>query len=63
MIFMLVLFGIKAPREEQWLKAKFSGYAEYQKRVRKLIPFVYWRSPLWGCYTRDRSNQDKSSYN
>jgi protein-S-isoprenylcysteine O-methyltransferase Ste14 len=40
-IFMLVFFDLKSRREEQWLKAKFSGYDEYQKRVRKLIPFVY----------------------
>ena len=38
---MLVFFDVKSRREEQWLKAKFSGYGEYQKRVRKLIPFVY----------------------
>jgi protein-S-isoprenylcysteine O-methyltransferase Ste14 len=38
---MLVFFDIKSRREEQWLKAKFSGYGEYQKRVRKLIPFIY----------------------
>jgi protein-S-isoprenylcysteine O-methyltransferase Ste14 len=40
-ILMLVFFDVKSRREEQWLKAKFSGYGEYQKRVRKLIPFVY----------------------
>jgi protein-S-isoprenylcysteine O-methyltransferase Ste14 len=40
-IIMLVFFDIKSRREEQWLKAKFSDYGEYQKRVRKLIPFVY----------------------
>jgi protein-S-isoprenylcysteine O-methyltransferase Ste14 len=38
---MLVFFDVKSRREEQWLKAKFSGYGEYQKRVRKLIPFIY----------------------
>jgi protein-S-isoprenylcysteine O-methyltransferase Ste14 len=38
---MLVFFDIKSRREEEWLKAKFSGYGEYQKRVRKLIPFIY----------------------
>jgi protein-S-isoprenylcysteine O-methyltransferase Ste14 len=40
-IIMLVFFDVKSRREEQWLKEKFSGYSEYQKRVRKLIPFVY----------------------
>ena len=38
---LFVFFDIKSRREEQWLKTKFSGYAAYQKRVRKLIPFVY----------------------
>jgi protein-S-isoprenylcysteine O-methyltransferase Ste14 len=40
-IIMLVFFDIKSRREEQWLKAKFPGYGGYQKRVHKLIPFVY----------------------
>jgi protein-S-isoprenylcysteine O-methyltransferase Ste14 len=40
-IIMLVFFDIKSRREEQWLKAKFSGYSAYQKHVRKLIPFLY----------------------
>jgi protein-S-isoprenylcysteine O-methyltransferase Ste14 len=40
-IIMLVCFDVKSRREEQWLKAKFSAYGEYQKHVRKLIPFVY----------------------
>jgi protein-S-isoprenylcysteine O-methyltransferase Ste14 len=40
-IIMLTFFDVKSRREEQWLKEKFSGYDEYQKRVRKLIPFVY----------------------
>ena len=38
---MLVFFDIKSRREEKWLKAKYPGYEAYQKRVRKLIPFVY----------------------
>lgn len=38
---LFVFFDIKSRREERWLKAKFSDYAAYQKRVRKLIPFVY----------------------
>ncbi|MBI5950705.1 MAG: isoprenylcysteine carboxylmethyltransferase family protein [Chloroflexi bacterium] len=40
-IIMLVFFDFKSRREEEWLKAKFPGYGEYQKHVRKLIPFVY----------------------
>jgi protein-S-isoprenylcysteine O-methyltransferase Ste14 len=38
---MLVFFDIKSRREEEWLKGKFPGYDDYQKRVRKLIPFIY----------------------
>jgi protein-S-isoprenylcysteine O-methyltransferase Ste14 len=40
-LIMLVFFDVKSRREEKWLKEKFSGYGEYQKRVRKLIPFIY----------------------
>jgi protein-S-isoprenylcysteine O-methyltransferase Ste14 len=40
-IIILVFFDFKSRREEKWLNAKFPGYGEYQKRVRKLIPFVY----------------------
>jgi len=40
-IIMLIFFDLKSRREEEWLKAKFPGYAGYQKRVRKLIPFIY----------------------
>jgi protein-S-isoprenylcysteine O-methyltransferase Ste14 len=38
---LLIFFDIKSRREEGWLKEKFAGYAGYQKRVRKLIPFIY----------------------
>ena len=39
---LLVVFAdIKAAREERWLCAKFPEYPSYQKRVRKLIPFIY----------------------
>ena len=38
---LFMFFDIKSRREEQWLKAKFSNYITYQKRVRKLIPFIY----------------------
>jgi len=40
-IILFVFFDVKSRREEQWLKGKFPDYAAYQKRVRKLIPFVY----------------------
>jgi protein-S-isoprenylcysteine O-methyltransferase Ste14 len=38
---LFILFDIKSRREEQWLGDKFPGYAAYQKRVHKLIPWVY----------------------
>jgi len=43
-LYALVLFAfldIKASREERWLVERFSDYSEYQRRVRKLVPFVY----------------------
>ena len=38
---IFVFLDLKSRREERWLKEKFPGYAEYSKRVRKLIPFLY----------------------
>ena len=40
-LVLALFFDFKSRREEKWLKDKFSGYPTYQKRVRKLIPFVY----------------------
>jgi len=40
-VLLFAFADIKASREERWLRAKFPEYAGYQKRVRKLIPFVY----------------------
>lgn len=40
-VVLTAFFGVKASREERWLSAAFPGYAAYQARVRKLIPFVY----------------------
>ena len=40
-MILFVFFEFKSRREEQWLEDKFSGYAAYQKRVHKLIPFIY----------------------
>jgi len=36
-----VFFDVKARREEAWLMAAYPGYAEYRRRVRKLVPLVY----------------------
>ena len=38
---LLVFFDIKSRREEAWLVARFPAYADYRRRVRKLIPFIY----------------------
>jgi protein-S-isoprenylcysteine O-methyltransferase Ste14 len=38
---LFALLAVKASREERWLCARFPDYANYQTRVRKLIPFVY----------------------
>jgi protein-S-isoprenylcysteine O-methyltransferase Ste14 len=35
-----VLFDAKARREERWLVEKFPSHADYQRRVRTLVPFV-----------------------
>jgi protein-S-isoprenylcysteine O-methyltransferase Ste14 len=36
-----VFFDVKARREEAWLLAAYPGYADYRRRVRKLLPLVY----------------------
>jgi protein-S-isoprenylcysteine O-methyltransferase Ste14 len=38
---LFALFDAKARREERWLVEKFPQYAAYQRRVRKLVPFLY----------------------
>jgi protein-S-isoprenylcysteine O-methyltransferase Ste14 len=38
---LFVFFDLKARREERWLVERYPDYADYQRRVRKLIPFVY----------------------
>jgi len=40
-LLLFVFFDCKSRREERWLREKFPEYAAYQRRVRKLIPFVY----------------------
>jgi protein-S-isoprenylcysteine O-methyltransferase Ste14 len=40
-IAFLVFFDAKANREEAWLTEKYPGYAEYQQKVKKLIPGIY----------------------
>jgi protein-S-isoprenylcysteine O-methyltransferase Ste14 len=38
---LFVFLDLKSRREEAWLAQKFPAYPAYQRRVRKLIPFVY----------------------
>jgi methanethiol S-methyltransferase len=39
---MVVAFlALKIAREERWLREELDGYVEYERRVRRLIPFVY----------------------
>ncbi len=40
-LLLFILFDLKSRKEESWLRARFPGYAAYQQRVRKLIPFIY----------------------
>lgn len=40
-VLLFVFLDVKARREERWLRREFPGYAGYQARVRKLVPFVY----------------------
>lgn len=40
-VVLLALFDMKAHREEQWLVEKHPEYPDYQKQVRKLIPWIY----------------------
>jgi protein-S-isoprenylcysteine O-methyltransferase Ste14 len=40
-LILFVVHDLKARREERWLREKFPGYEGYQKRVRRLLPFIY----------------------
>jgi protein-S-isoprenylcysteine O-methyltransferase Ste14 len=40
-VVIAIFFDIKSRKEERWLVERFSAYADYQGRVRKLIPWVY----------------------
>jgi protein-S-isoprenylcysteine O-methyltransferase Ste14 len=40
-LLLFIFAHFKSRREERWLVEKFPKYADYQKRVPKLIPFVY----------------------
>ncbi|MAU00299.1 MAG: isoprenylcysteine carboxyl methyltransferase [Anaerolineaceae bacterium] len=40
-LILFIFFDVKSRREENWLREKYDGYAAYQQRVCKLIPFLY----------------------
>ncbi len=40
-LILFIFFDIKSRKEESWLREKYVDYADYQQRVRKLIPFIY----------------------
>jgi protein-S-isoprenylcysteine O-methyltransferase Ste14 len=40
-LLLFAFFDVKSRREERWLVEKFPEYPAYQKRVKKLIPWVY----------------------
>jgi protein-S-isoprenylcysteine O-methyltransferase Ste14 len=40
-LIIAIFFDIKSRTEERWLVERFSAYGDYQRRVRKLIPWVY----------------------
>jgi protein-S-isoprenylcysteine O-methyltransferase Ste14 len=40
-IAAFIFFDMKSRQEEKWLVEAYAGYPEYQRRVRKLIPWVY----------------------
>ncbi len=40
-VALFVLLDAKSRWEERWLASKFPAYADYQRRVRRFIPFIY----------------------
>ena len=40
-VILLVFFDLKRRREEAWLVERFPGYAAYQTRTRRLLPWIY----------------------
>lgn len=38
---LIPYFHAKSCREERWLREKFPEYADYERRVRRFIPWVY----------------------
>jgi protein-S-isoprenylcysteine O-methyltransferase Ste14 len=40
-LVLALFFDAKARLEECWLRQQFPGYAEYQRRVRRFLPWIY----------------------
>ena len=40
-VVLFIFLDRKSKLEEKWLAEKFSNYGDYQRHVRKLIPFIY----------------------
>lgn len=40
-ILLFVFLDFKSRREERWLAERFPGYRGYQRRVGRLVPFLY----------------------
>lgn len=40
-VLVFVFFDRKAAREERWLSARYPGYDDYARRVRRFFPGVY----------------------
>jgi protein-S-isoprenylcysteine O-methyltransferase Ste14 len=40
-LVLTVFFDLKSRREEAWLAEHFAGYEAYQRRTRRLIPWIY----------------------
>lgn len=38
---LAVFYDAKARQEERWLRQRHPAYAEYQRRVRRFIPWIY----------------------
>jgi protein-S-isoprenylcysteine O-methyltransferase Ste14 len=40
-LVLAIFFDAKARWEERWLRQKFQDYADYERRVRRFIPWIY----------------------
>ena len=40
-VVLAVLLDFKARREEAWLAQSYPGYADYKRRTKKLLPYIY----------------------